>query len=204
MARTAPRSGNRDNRVEQMENLQGSIKSIAAAVADNQRILLVDTDPGIRKLRLASMSRMGMSVCCATDAAQARVMVRESPYAMVLIDLRRDRQGALKLRSDMQEDRPEQVVRFFVGKPAYLARNPLLERESGNGKPDDPKKMHALIESTCNGAQGHGRLQEAACRIALLHRQQPSPFLAATGVPSTGDSFAEAVRRAEEATPNEA
>jgi hypothetical protein len=187
--------------MEQVENLQGPIRSIAA---DNQRILLVDSDPGKRKLRLASMTRMGMSVCCAIDAAQARVMVQESPYALVLINLPRDRQGALQLRADMQEDRPKQAVRFFVGKPAYLADNPLLEHESANDVAGEPKQMmHALIERICNGPSGHGRLQEAAWRIALLRRQKASPFLAAPDSTPPESPFADAVRRAEKEMPNE-
>ncbi len=199
-----------------MEDTQGmqsaSGPQIKNLMAENERILLVDTDPGKRKLRLASMMRLGMSVCCASDAAQARVMVRESAYAMVLVNLVRDRQGALKLRADMQEDRPEQTVYFFVGKPPYLAYSPLPEHEPANSAPEDPKtKMHDLITRTCNGHHGRGRLQEAAWRIKLLRRQQ-RPFPAETVLPraavavaaASADSFADAVRRAQEETPNEA
>jgi len=193
--------------VNSIQSLQGTDRSeITAAVADNQRVLLVDTDPGKRKLRLASMTRMGMSVCCAADAAQARVMVRESPYALVLINLPRDRPGALKLRADMKEDRPEQSIRFYVGKPAYLANSPLQEHESASEGPADPKKkIHALISRTCDGLHGRGRLLEAAWRITLLHRQQvtPSPRVEERG-PAASDSFADAVRRAEKDAPNEA
>jgi len=170
----------------------------------NDRVLLVDADPRKRKLRLASMTRMGISVCCATDAAQARVMVRESPYALVLIDLPRDRQAALKLRADMKEDRPGQSVRFFVGKPSYLGLNPLHEHESPEAGPADPRKrVHALIAKTCDGLPGRGRLLEAAWRMTLLRRERCGPAPSPTMEGSAQSSFAEAVRHAEKESRDE-
>lgn len=162
------------------------------------RVLLVDTDPRKRKLRLASMTRIGISVVCATDAAQARVMVRESPYALVLIDLPRDRQGALKLCADMKEDRPEQPVRFFVGKPSYLGANPLQEHESAEAGPADPRKrIHALIARTCDRLPGRGRLLEAAWRMSFLRRERRIPEPNSAVGESVQTSFADAVLRAE-------
>lgn len=171
---------------------------------DHNRVLLVDTDPGKRKLRLASMTRMGISVSCATDAAQARLLLRESPYNLVLINLPRDRQAALKLQADMKEDRPEQCIRFFVGKPSYLALKPLPEHESGNDGTSDPaKKLHALIARTCDGLPGRGRLLEAAWRMTFLRRGRSAPPPASTGGGFPQHSFADAVRLAEQDSPHE-
>ena len=171
---------------------------------NNNRVLLVDTDLGKRKLRLASMTRMGISVCCATDAAQARLLLRESPYNLVLINLPRDRQAALKLQADMKEDRPEQCIRFFVGRPSYLALKPLPEHESGNEGPGDPaKKLHALIARTCDGLPGRGRLLEAAWRMTFLRRGRSVPPPGPTNGGSAQHSFAEAVRLAEKDSPHE-
>ncbi|MBZ5648171.1 MAG: hypothetical protein LAN37_13225 [Acidobacteriia bacterium] len=171
---------------------------------DNNRVLLVDTDPGKRKLRLASLTRMGINVCCATDAAQARLLLRESPYDLVLINLPRDRQAALKLHADMKEERPEQSIRFFVGKPSYLASKPLPEHESGNdGAADPAKKLHALIERTCDGLPGRGRLLEAAWRMTFLRRGRGVPPPIPTNGGSAQHSFGEAVRQAEKDSPRE-
>lgn len=162
------------------------------------RVLLVDTDPRKRKLRLASMTGAGLNVCCATDAVQARVMVRESAYALVLIALPYDRQAALKLRSEMNEDRPTQRIRFLVGKPSYLAANPLQEHESPESGPADPsKRIHALITRTCERLPGRGRLLEAAWRMSFLRRQRGLPYSAPAD--SAQNSFGEAVLRAEKA-----
>lgn len=173
------------------------------AVFDNNRVLLVDADPGMRKLRLASMTRVGISVCCASDAVQARLLLRESSYDLVLIDLPRDRQAALKLRDDMKEDRPEQCIRFFVGKPSYLGLGPLPEHLSAPSGPVDPKKrLHALIARNCDGVRGRGRLLEAAWRITALRRERTAP--SASGDRAPGQHyFGEAVRQAEKDSAND-
>ncbi len=164
---------------------------------DNNRVLLVDADPVMRQLRVASMTRVGISVCCASDAAEARLLLRESSYDLVLIDLPLGRQEAMRLRDNMTEDRPGQSVRFFVGKPSYLARDPLPECRSARSGPEDRKKrLHALIAKNCDGIRGRGRLLEAAWRIRVLRRERPVRSLSAE------HCFGEAVRQAEKATPN--
>ena len=110
--------------------LSPAVIDLLPIALDKNRVLLVDADPGMRKLRLASMTKVGISVCCATDVAQARLLLRESVYDLVLIYLPRDRDAALKLRDDMKEDRPGQSIRFFVGRPSYLALGPLPEHLS--------------------------------------------------------------------------
>lgn len=183
--------------MKMLEELIEPLPVAEPAPTDHHRVLLVDTDPSKRKLRLASLTRMGMSVCCATDAAQARMLLRESPYNLVLINLPRDRQAALKLEADMKEDRPEQCIRFFVGKPSYLAQRPLPEHESGNDGASDPaKKLHALIARTCDGLPGRGRLLEAAWRMSFLRRGRSTPAISSNREPAQ-HSFAKAVRLAE-------
>jgi len=173
---------------------------LPVAILDRNRVLLVDADPGMRKLRLASMTRMGMSVCCASDAVQARQLLRESSYDLVLIDLPRDRQAALKLRDDMKEDRPGQSIRFYVGKPSYLAMGPLPEHMSSKSGPVNLKKrLHALIAKNCDGIPGRGRLLEAAWRITALRREH----VPAADTEGTQHSFGEAVRQAEKDTAND-
>ena len=167
-------------------------------VLDKNRVLLVDGDPGMRKLRLASMTKVGISVCCASDAAQARQLLRESVYDLVLIDLPRDRIAALKLRDDMKQDRPQQSIRFFVGRPSYLALGPLPENLSAKKGPADPKKrLHALIEKNCEGIPGRGRLLEAAWRMTALRRARAVSSGESDRVPSQ-HSFGEAVRQAQD------
>ena len=170
---------------------------------DKNRVLLVDADPGMRKLRLASMTKVGISVCCATDVAQARLLLRESVYDLVLIDLPRDRDAALKLRDDMKEDRPGQSIRFFVGRPSYLALGPLPEHLSAKKGPADPKKrLHALIEKNCEGIPGRGRLLEAAWRMTALRQERAISSGQSDRV--TGQhSFGEAVRQAQKDTAND-
>jgi len=163
-------------------------------VTNNKRVLLVDAEPAQRALRMRTMTRMGMDVCCATDAAQARMLARESPYDLILINLPRDRQAALKLSTEMKEDRPEQPVVFYVGRPSYLAATPLPENESPNKGPGNPvKEFHAVIEKTCTVLPGRGRLLEAAWRMCLLRRSR-----SANGAQS---SFGAAIRLAEREEP---
>lgn len=192
--------------MEKLQELTGPSTpppSTLAVALDKNRVLLVDADPGMRKLRLASMTRVGISVCCATDAAQARLLLRESSYDLVLIDLPRDRQAALKLRDDMKEDRPEQSIRFFVGKPSYLALGPLPEHISSKTGPVDPKKrLHALIAKNCDEMPGRGRLLEAAWRITALRRERAVPPVHADGGPGQ-HYFGEAVRQAQKDSAND-
>ncbi len=185
--------------MEKMQDAAVPSPLVPIPALENNRVLLVDANPAMRKLRLASMTRVGISVCCASDAAQARMLLRESTYDLVLIDLPRDRQAALKLRDDLKEDRPEQPIRFFVGKPSYLALGPLPEHLSARSAPLDPKKrLHALIAKNCDETPGRGRLLEAAWRITALRRERTSP---ADSEGAVGEhSFADAVRQAEKNT----
>jgi hypothetical protein len=172
---------------------------VRPSLETGRRVLLVDTDPVKRKLRLASMTQMGIDVCIATDAAQARLLVRESPYDLVLINLPRDRQGAVKLGNDMKDERPEQSVCFYVGQPGYLAANPLPESESLSGRRTDPKKdLNSLITRTCDRMPGRGRLLEAAWRMCFLRRGRSGSPKPVNG-DAAKDSFGDAVRLAERA-----
>lgn len=163
------------------------------------RVLLVDGDPLKRKLRLTSMTQKGIGVCVAADAAEARLLVREAPYDLVLIDLPRDRRAALKLGSDIKQERPEQRVCFYVDRPHFLAAAPLLEdRSLVATRADSKQRLNALITRTCDHLPGRGRLLEAAWRMCLLRRTKDGsaarPF--DDGV-AAKDSFGQAVRLAE-------
>ncbi len=163
------------------------------------RVLLVDGDPRKRKLRLTSMTQKGIGVCVAEDAAEARLLVRESLYDLVLIDLPRDRRAALELGSDLKQERPEQRVRFYVGRPDFLARAPLPEDQSlAAGRAGPKEKLNALITRTCDHMPGRGRLLEAAWRMCLLRqRRDCAAAKQSAGDDVAKDSFGEAVRLAE-------
>ena len=171
---------------------------VRSPIEFGRRVLLVDTDPIKRKLRLASMTQVGIDVCLATDAAQARLLVRESPYDLVLISLPRDRDGALKLGNGIRDERPQQAICYYVGRPAYLATMPLQDSESPQGRRSDPAKdLNALITRACDRMPGRGRLLEAAWRMCFLRRGRGAAAQPPTNGDAAKDLFGQAVRLAE-------
>ena len=53
----------------------------------HRRVLIVDDDPGVRKLITAALAPHGLIVHSASDGEEALICLRENSYAVILLDL---------------------------------------------------------------------------------------------------------------------
>src|SRR5438034_4222916 len=90
-----------------------------------RRVLLVDTSPSKRELRAETMRKLGMNVDCAADISEARSWWRADLYNLVLINVGNDLGNCDKFCEDMRNAEPKQQLGFLVGKPDYIADEPM-------------------------------------------------------------------------------
>jgi CheY-like chemotaxis protein len=167
------------------------------SVSRKKRVLLVDTNAGMRKQRAAVLRKHSLDVTCASDLGDARLLWRHEWYNLVLIDAGEDSSGALELSREIKEERPGQLLAFLVGEPHYLAATP---EPGADGLPHAPRvsgeMLKTLLTRSSQAPQQRGRFLEVASRILVLRRLVDpghDPALAHDVLSAFGD----AVQRAE-------
>jgi len=119
-------------------------------VQKKKRVLLVDASPGRRDLRAETMRKLGMNVDCAADITEARSWWRADLYNLVLINMGNDLGNCDRFCEDMRKAQPKQQLGFLVGKPEYIANEPVEAGTSldlSNGEPAGQVESSAAIRS---------------------------------------------------------
>ena len=116
--------------------------------AVQKRILVVDDDAEIRNLLAAVLQRHGLAVDIAADGAAAADLLRESPYAVVLVDLmmpRVDGFQLLDLINGREVMSPPVVLVVTAADRSTIER---LDAQRIHGivrKPFDPEEIARLV-----------------------------------------------------------
>ncbi len=97
---------------------------VAKTIQLKKCVLLMDTNSERRALRKKIMASHGVEMIAASDFEEAALVWHRDRYDMVLIDIRRDYQGALSFRDEIKKDSPDQIVAFLVGRPDFVALQP--------------------------------------------------------------------------------
>jgi CheY-like chemotaxis protein len=158
-------------------------------VQKKKRVLLVDGSPVKRDLRAETMRKLGMNVDCAADISEARSWWRADLYNLVLINVGNDLGNCDKFCEDMRNAEPKQQLGFLVGKPEYIANEPMEAEtapDSSNGKSAGQTESSAPVSSVLPGevSQRWG-IMEASRRISEVRsaahartraiRERPAP-----------------------------
>jgi DNA-binding response OmpR family regulator len=80
---------------------------------ETRRVLIVDDDPAVRQILRVLLARDGVEADIAEDGDRATRMLRERPYAAVLLDLlmpRMDGRGVLAFMNEQHIDTPVIVI----------------------------------------------------------------------------------------------
>ncbi|MGZ5442584.1 MAG: response regulator [Thermoanaerobaculia bacterium] len=80
---------------------------------ETKRVLIVDDDPAIRQILRVLLERDGLTADIAEDGERATAMMRERPYAIVLLDLmmpRLDGRGVIAFMNQHHIDTPVIVI----------------------------------------------------------------------------------------------
>jgi hypothetical protein len=88
-------------------------------------------------------------------------------YDLILVDIRTDHRSCIAWRDEIKKQKPKQIVAFLVGKPNYIALDPLLgsyvTEEQGTQWGD---AMRVAISNGCASLPQRYGLLEARWRIA--------------------------------------
>jgi two-component system response regulator (stage 0 sporulation protein F) len=89
----------------------------SAPIHDSKTVLVVDDDPGIRKLLTYFLAGEGISVQCAADGAEALECVRAArvPYLMAFIDIQMPRLGGPDTVAAISRLCPETLIVLITG-----------------------------------------------------------------------------------------
>ena len=154
-----------------------------------KRVLLVDASPVKRDLRAETMRKLGMNVDCAADISEARSWWRADLYNLVLINVGNELGNCDKFCQDMRNAEPKQQLGFLVGKPEYIANEPMeaeTDPDMSDGKSAGQTDSSAPVSSVLPGevSQRWG-IMEASRRISEVRsaahartraiRERPAP-----------------------------
>ena len=130
-------------------------------------VLLVDRNSERRALRTKVLALRGVEVVGATDVIEATSMWQPDRYDLILVDIRMDHRTCIAWRDEIKKQKPKQIIAFLVGRPNYIAIDPLLG--SYVAEEQDSQWGDALRLAISNGCaslpQRYGLL-EARWRIA--------------------------------------
>ena len=134
--------------------------------------LLMDSNPERRALRKKIMALHGVEMIGAADLDEAASIWHRDRYDMVLIDIRKNYNGALALRDEIKKDSPGQMVAFLVGKPDYVSFDPA----PGSYAPEEHgaewgNAMRKAVEQSCESLPQRNGFVEAGFRIASAKRR---------------------------------
>ena len=182
----------------------------ASLSAVKKHVLMVVTRSPKNNLRVNVLRKHGLEVVCANHIGEARMLWHPDTYDLVLFDLRHENGAAVELCHDIKNERPGQLVAFFVGKPDYFAAAP---PEAEINSDETPKRyeetLRQLMATACEALPQRGGFLEATWKMSLARAVKPSaprpelsPTLPAVEVTALPDvavsfSFGYAVRQAE-------
>lgn len=130
-------------------------------------VLLIDRNSERRALRMKVLTLRGVDVVGATDVIEATSMWQPDRYDLILVDIRMDHRSCIAWRDEIKKQKPKQIVAFLVGKPDYIALDPLLgsyvAEEKGTHWGDS---LRVAISTGCASLPQRYGLLEARWRIA--------------------------------------
>jgi len=119
----------------------------------NENILLVDDEPGIRKVLRISLSEMGYAVSTAENGEEALALFRETAPEIVVTDIKMPGMDGIRLLREIKRENPETEVIVITGHGDMELAIRSLKHEAADfiTKPiDDTELENALRKSRNN------------------------------------------------------
>jgi DNA-binding NtrC family response regulator len=91
--------------------------SRVAKMSENNRILIVDDDETVRWSYLRSLESISCNVASARDGEEALQTMEQSPFDVVLLDMRMPGQDGLSVLRTIKQKWPESEVVIITGYP---------------------------------------------------------------------------------------
>ena len=164
-----------------------------------KRILLIDADEASQRRRAAMLQQRGVDVTCADDIEHAKLLWQEDSYSLVMIDATSIYDEAVAFQKSIKENRPKQMVKFFVGKPGLLSDSPPKK----NLAPTTEQKLSAMKNAQATFAKASNRysrgtgIRAANSQIRTQRSSdRPQPIGEDSPKADKEMSFGDAIRRA--------
>lgn len=117
-----------------------------------QTVLLVDDDPGVRRLVSAILCRQGYRVLVASDGAEALGLANSiaEPIDLVLTDMVMPALTGRELAERLLRHRPGTRVLFMSGNAGPVINDPSI-RETFLAKPFTPRRLLERVREVLSG-----------------------------------------------------
>jgi CheY-like chemotaxis protein len=134
----------------------------------HRRVLIVDDDADIRLLLATALRQKALAIDEAVDGEEAIEKLRESSYAVVLLDLMMPHVNGLAVLEAIRQDLPNPpVVLVITGASRGLIEQVDTSRVHGIvRKPFDPVEVAAIVAS-CADVRGRGGFETMAVATVI-------------------------------------
>jgi len=90
---------------------------------EKKRVLLVDDEPQMLRLRTDILQRQGHDVDAARTLDEARAAWQPGKYSLIIVDLRKQPKQALAFCEELKREDPDQLVAFLTAPMIHVPRN---------------------------------------------------------------------------------
>jgi len=117
--------------------------SKAAKMSDKARILIVDDDEVVRWSYLRSLQSVSRNVAAASDGEEALQSMEQSPFDVVLLDMRMPGQDGLSVLRAIKQKWPESEVVIITGYPTVASAKEAVRLGANDyvAKPVGPQEV---------------------------------------------------------------
>ncbi len=88
-----------------------------------KRVLLVDDNELIRRLRATILGNLGHEVIEAASLEEARALWNPKRFHLIIVDLKQDAERALQFCEELKQRWPDQLVAFLTPHTTYVHPN---------------------------------------------------------------------------------
>jgi signal transduction histidine kinase len=159
----------------------------------DKRILLVDDEPGIRKVLGIYLADKGYEVATAENGEDALRLFREAPPAIVLTDIKMPEMDGIELLQRIKAERPETEVIMFTGHGDMDLAILSLKHEATDfvTKPINDEVLEIALKRAGERIEMRRQLRDYTEKLERLVEEKARRLIEAERMAAVGETVAE-------------
>ncbi len=163
------------------------------SAAEDRRLLLVDDEPGIRRVLSLALADAGWQVLCAENGEEALALFREHRPPIVLTDIKMPEMDGIELLRAIKAESPETEVIMFTGHGDMELAIQSLKHEATDfvTKPIHDEVLEIALKRACERIALRRQLRQYTEHLERLVEEKARRLVEAERLAAVGQTAAE-------------